>query len=61
MSELTPNPDPVEFLPRDQLLNVSGYKPGDYLQFFRDHRTRQEYLKWAFLLLTAEDYYGKKK
>jgi hypothetical protein len=39
---------------------VSAYKPGDFRQFFEDPRTRQEYLKWAPLMLTAEDYYAGK-
>lgn len=45
-------------VPVDKLLNVSAYQPGDYLQFFRDPRTRAEYLKWAGLLLTAEEYHA---
>ena len=39
-----------------KLFCVDGYKKGDYLRFFRDPRTRAEYLKWAPFLLTAEDY-----
>lgn len=42
----------------DELFNVSGYKPGDYKQFYRDPRTRRDYLKWAPFLLGAEDYYA---
>lgn len=42
----------------DKLLNVDAYKPGDYLQFFKDPRTRAEYLKWAPLLLAAEEYHA---
>ncbi len=46
----------------NQLLNISAYKPGDFKRFYKDHRTRAEYLKWAPLLLAAEDYYaGKRK
>jgi hypothetical protein len=41
-----------------ELFNVSEYKPGDYLQFFNDPRTRRQYLRWAPLLLTAEEYYA---
>ena len=45
-----------------KLFNVSAYKPGDFRQFFLDRRTRHEYLKWAPLLLAAEDYHaGKSK
>jgi hypothetical protein len=43
-------------VPTTELLNVSAYTKGDYLQFFADPRTRAEYLKWAPLLLAAEDY-----
>jgi hypothetical protein len=47
-------------IPFDNLINVSAYKKGDYKQFFQDPRTRQEYLKWAPILLRAEDYaHGK--
>jgi len=35
---------------------VSAYKPGDYKKFFVDPRTRAQYLKWARMLLAAEDY-----
>jgi hypothetical protein len=45
-------------VPSDELLNVSAYKPGDYKRFFSDPRTRQEYFKWAPLLLAAEDYHA---
>jgi len=41
------------------VLNVEAYKPGDYHIFFDDPRTRQEYLQWAPLLLTAEDYHAE--
>lgn len=43
-------------VPQSQLFNISAYKPGDYKQFFNDPRTREKYLKWVSLLLTAEDY-----
>jgi hypothetical protein len=45
-------------VPADQLFNVSAYRPGDYKQFFADHRTRAEYLRWAPLLLTAEEFHA---
>lgn len=45
-------------VPFAELFNVSAYKPGDYLLFFRDPRTRAAYLKWAALLLTAEEYHA---
>ena len=47
-------------VPKGLLFNVSAYKPGDYLQFFEDPRTRQEYLKWAPMLLEAEEFHAKK-
>jgi hypothetical protein len=40
------------------LLNVNAYVPGDFRQFFNDPRTRAEYLKWAPLLLEAEEYHA---
>jgi hypothetical protein len=43
------------------LLNVDAYQPGDFLQFYSDPRTRAQYLKWAPLLLTAENYKAKMK
>jgi hypothetical protein len=49
-------------VPRQRVLNVDAYTPGDFHQFFDDPRTRSEYLQWAPLLLVAEDYvYGKRK
>lgn len=38
------------------VLNVDAYKPGDFRKFFDDPRTRANYLKWAPLLLEAEEY-----
>lgn len=40
------------------LLNVDAYTPGDFKLFFNDPRTRAEYLKWAPLLLEAEEYHA---
>lgn len=42
-----------------KVLNVSAYTPGDYKRFYGDPRTRAEYLKWAPLLLAAEDWHAK--
>lgn len=42
------------------LFNVSAYKPGDYLIFFGDARTRRDYLEWAPFLLTAEAFHAGK-
>jgi hypothetical protein len=40
------------------VFNVDAYKPGDFHQFFDDPRTRTEYLKWAPLMLEAEEYHA---
>lgn len=45
-------------VPVEELFNVSAYKPGDYIQFFNDPRTRADYIKWAPLLLTAEEFHA---
>jgi hypothetical protein len=47
-------------VPANELLNVSAYKPGDFKRFFADPRTRTDYLKWAPLMLAAEDYHAGK-
>lgn len=47
-------------VPIEQIFNIDAYKPGDYKQFFADSRTREQYLKWAPLLLEAEEYHAKK-
>lgn len=47
-------------VPASELFNISAYRPGDFKQFFQDHRTRQEYLKWAPFLLAAEDWHAQK-
>jgi hypothetical protein len=55
------NDDPVRRaieVPASELLNVSAYKPGDYKRFFADPRTRRDYLRWAPLMLAAEDYHA---
>lgn len=45
-------------VPAAKLLNVSAYKLGDYRQFFEDPRTRADYLRWAPLLLEAEEFHA---
>ena len=53
--------DPVQCsiaVSADDLLNVSAYKPGDFKRFYADRRTRAQYLKWAPLMLAAEDYHA---
>jgi len=47
-------------VPFARLLNVSAYVPGDFRRFFADPRTRADYLKWAPLLLAAEDWHAKR-
>jgi len=42
----------------EDVLNVDAYRPGDFRQFFNDPRTRQQYLKWAWMLLEAEEYHA---
>ncbi len=43
-------------VPVARLFNVDAYTLGDFKQFFVDPRTRAQYLKWAPLLLAAEEY-----
>lgn len=45
-------------VPESRLFNVDAYKPGDYKRFFVDPRTRAHYLKWAPMLLAAEEYHA---
>jgi hypothetical protein len=40
------------------VFNVSAYKPGDFKQFFADPRTRENYIRWAPLLLEAEEFHA---
>lgn len=52
-------PIPTSFTtPAANVLNINAYKPGDFKIFFNDPRTRAEYLKWAPLLLAAEEYHA---
>jgi len=56
--------DPYDYIrttvtvPEKHLFNISAYKPGDFKQFFQDPRTRADYLKWAPMLITAEEYHA---
>ena len=45
-------------VPVSRLFNVSAYRPGDFRQFFDDPRTRALYLKWAPMLLVAEEFHA---
>jgi hypothetical protein len=48
---------PVRFeVPASRLLCADAYEPGDFKAFFDDPRTRADYLKWAPVLLEAEEY-----
>lgn len=47
-------------VPLEKLFNVSAYQQGDFKRFFADPRTREKYLEWAPLLLSAEDYVNGK-
>lgn len=42
----------------ENVFNVDAYTPGDFHLFFDDPRTRTQYLRWAPLLLIAEDYHA---
>ena len=44
--------------PAGCLLNVDAYTPGDFHIFFNDPRTRLDYLRWAPLLLEAEEFHA---
>ncbi len=48
-------------VPVSKLLHVDAYTPGDYKQFYEDPRTRADYLRWAPLLLAAEDWHARDK
>lgn len=45
---------------KSKILNVDAYTPGDFKIFYSDPRTRADYLKWAPLLLAAEDWHASK-
>lgn len=47
-------------VPVDRLFNISAYTPGDYKRFLSDTRTRADYMKWAPMLLAAEDFHAGK-
>lgn len=39
----------------DKVLCIDNYQLGDYKQFFTDPRVRAKYMKWAHLLIAAEE------
>lgn len=47
-------------LPAAELFNVDAYRPGDFKQFFADPRSRAQYLKWAPMLIAAEEFHAQK-
>lgn len=40
---------------------MDAYTPGDYRMFFDDPRTRAQYMKWAPILLSAENWHHKRR
>lgn len=44
-------------VPADRLFNVDAYQLGDFKKFFSDRRTRAQYLKWAPMLIAAEEHH----
>ncbi len=48
-------------VPEVALLNVNAYTPGDFKRFYADPRTRAQYLRWAPLLLGAEDWHAGRR
>lgn len=48
-------------VPASELFNIDAYQLGDFRQFYQDPRTRQHYLKWAPLLIAAEEYHLAKQ
>lgn len=44
-------------VPAHELLNVDAYQLGDFKLFFNDPRTRGNYIKWAPLLIAAEQHH----
>ena len=55
--ENNPLPDSIR-VPAAALLNIDAYQSGDFKKFYADYRTRLVYLKWAPLLLAAEEYHA---
>lgn len=47
--------------PLERLTCIDAYTPGDYHMFFDDPRTRADYIRWAPVLLTAENYHAKRR
>jgi hypothetical protein len=47
--------------PAEHLTCIDAYTPGDFHMFFDDPRTRADYLEWAPILLSAEDWHHRRK
>lgn len=47
--------------PIERLTCIDAYTPGDFHIFFDDPRTRANYIRWAPILLTAEDYHANRR
>lgn len=47
--------------PVEHLTCIDAYTPGDYHMFFDDPRTRAQYIKWAPILLSAEDWHHERR
>jgi hypothetical protein len=45
---------------KEHLTCVDAYTPGDFHLFYDDPRTRADYLKWAYILLSCEDWHARK-
>lgn len=43
-------------VPLRDILCIDKYELGDFVRFYQDPRTRAQYLRWAPLLLAAEEY-----
>lgn len=55
-------PIPVRWeCPADKLTCIDAYTPGDYRMFFDDPRTRAQYVRWAPILLSAENWHHKRR
>ncbi|MEQ6436221.1 hypothetical protein V8Z74_14500 [Comamonas sp. w2-DMI] len=46
-------------VPASELFNVDAYVLGDFRRFYTDRRTRAQYLKWAPMLIAAEEHHYK--
>lgn len=47
--------------PAEPLTCVDAYTPGDFRLFYDDPRTRENYLRWAPILLACEDWHARRR